>query len=717
MRQTFIILLTLLYCLSAAGQRKCGTTEALQQRSRNNPALQELIRTTERTLVQGQQRQRMARTEAAPQVITIPVVVHIVMDEPGLVTDAQVRSQIDVLNRDFTATNKDISGIPAVWQPLTGNTRLNFCLAQRTPGGEPATGILRTTTAAGRSFDISNGSPDVKYNSTGGSNAWDTRKYLNIWVTRISGDFLGVAAPPGIGYPTEQEGVVIQYTAFGTTGSVGRTFNLGRTTTHELGHYFGLRHIWGDDSGSCTRTNNKDDDGIDDTPPQGDNTFGCPGFPKLDNCSATYPGIMFMNYMDYSDDVCMHLFTNGQVDRMRFVLENIRPSLMTSDGCQPVSLPGEDASLTAISGTNGKQCDNRITPVVTLRNKGRNPLTSINILYRINNGNVATYAWRGNLASLTETTVTLPSSTVSIGVYNLKAYTNLPNGLPDANTANDTITSRFNFDDIVTLPFEQGFEDDSFPPPGWVIYNPDRSFTWERERAVGRNSRASALIRNLGYNVNNQTDDLVTPVIDPQQADSVFLFFDVAAAVYSDPGTPNNPWDTLQVLVTKDCHQTGKLAYRKWGRRLITHPDALTTEFVPTANEWRRDSVDLTALVSKEKFQVTFRNISNSENNIYIDNIRIVRKDVNPALREAGVLVNPNPTDGIVWVTFFEVPADLLQVSLYNANGQLIATKPPGAIAANNRMTFNLVNEPNGVYFVKLIYRNRAKTIKLMKVR
>ncbi|MCW3464702.1 zinc-dependent metalloprotease [Chitinophaga nivalis] len=713
MRTAITILFTICCCLTVTAQRKCGTAVALQQQIKAHPQLQQLIAGHEHNMIQGQQRQRLrAQIEALPRQVTIPVVVHVVLDDTSAVTHAQILSQLAVLNQDYNAANTDISQVPAVWQSLIGNTRINFCLAQRTPDNEPTNGIVKVKTATGKSFSISNGSPDVKYNSTGGSDAWDTHRYLNIWVTRLSGNFLGVAAPPGNGYPQEQEGVVVQYTGFGTTGSVGGTYNLGRTTTHEIGHFFGLKHIWADDSGGCT-----DDDGIADTPLQGDNSFGCPTFPKLDNCTNKAPGIMFMNYMDYSDDRCMHLFTAGQVDRMRYVLENTVASLMTSDGCTPVQQYPADAALMAVTAPTGKVCGPAIQPVVTLRNKGSQPLTRTDIYYRLNNGPLVTYRWTGQLAPLTSTTVTLPVSNIPIGSYHLKAYTQSPNGTTDGNVANDSASTRFHYDAEAKLPFAEGFEADSFPPPGWDLYNPDRSFTWERNREVGHNSHASALVRNLGYNVNDQTDDLLTPVINPQGYDSVFLFFDVAAAVYSDPRDIGNAWDTLQILVTTDCRQTGKMVYRKWGPNLITHPDPLTTEFVPTAREWRRDSVDLTAAIHKGKFQVAFRNISNSENNIYIDNINIVGKMINPLLREAEVLVTPNPTDGLVWVTFFDIPADLLQVSLYNSTGQLIASQPPASINSSNRMTFNLVNEPNGVYFVKLIYRNRANTIKLMKVR
>ncbi len=675
------------------------------------PAMAASIQAYNNRLLRGQVQQMLkAKTEALPRVVTIPVVVHIVLDNPASVTDAQVQSQIAALNLDYTASNTDISKVPDVWKPIIGNMNINFCLAQRTPDGEPTSGIVRV--ASSRTFDITNGAPDVKYDDTGGSNAWDSRKYLNIWVTRLSSGYLGVAAPTGSGFQPEQEGVVIAYNAFGTIGNISSTYNKGRTVTHEVGHYFGLKHIWGDDNGDCS-----DDDGITDTPLQGASSFGCFTFPKTDRCSPAAPGIMFMNYMDYSDDACMNLFTAGQVTRMRYVLENINPSLMTSDGCTPPVVYPDNAALTQLSAPVGKLCDPNIAPVVTLRNKGANALTRVNINYQLNGGAVHTYTWTGNLAPLTSTSVTLPSSNIPIGNYNIKAYTQLPNGQPDGDPANDTAAARFNYDAEVALPLMEGFENDSFPPPGWAIRNPDRSFTWERIRDVGSNSSASALIRNLGYNTNFQQDDLLSPVLDPQGHDSAFLFFDVAAAVYTDPATTGNIWDTLQIHVSSDCMNTTEMVYQKWGPNLITHKTAIQTEFVPSSSEWRRDSVDLTAAVRKGKFQIAFRNISNSENNIYIDNIRIVTRDVNEDLRKQGVLVNPNPSGGIVWVTFYQVPEDLQRVAIYNAAGQLITSQPPTAINRANRMTFNLVNEPNGVYFVKLIYRNRANTIKLMKVR
>jgi hypothetical protein len=718
LRTIFISFFCLISLLPAKAQRTCATADVIQQKIKDNPRLLKQIQATQQQMIQGQLQHRqfsMLRSAASPTV-TIPVVVHIVLENPELVTDAQVLSQINVLNKDFTASNTDINQVPGVWQPIIGNAQIQFCLAQRTPENDPTTGIVRVKTTRSQ-FSVNNSAPDVKHNNTGGSDAWNPQQYLNIWVCRLDANNLGVATMPNSGFPADEDGVVILYTAFGTTGTAQPVFNLGRTTTHELGHYFGLYHIWGDDDAGGSRESCTVDDGIEDTPLQGKRSFGCLTFPKVDACSPNPPGIMFMNYMDYSDDACMHLFTAGQVDRMRYVLENLRTPLLTANGCTPVVLNNYDAAISQMNSPVGKLCDNGIAPKVILKNKGILPLTKVTINYTINNGTPVSYNWTGTLNSLEQAAVQLPPATVTVGLHTIQAYTSLPNGIPDQVPENDTTTGSFHYDTDATLPFQEGFEGNLFPPYGWEIFNPDNSFTWELTRDAAKTGHASVVMRNLGYSVNDQIDDLISPVVDSKQQDSVFLFFDIAAAVYSDPKTLNNVWDTLEIFISTDCTKTLTSVYKKWGPNLITRQTATQTEFIPTAGEWRRDSVDLTNFARLGKFQVVFRNTSNSENNIYLDDIQLIGKPVNPHLKEKGVLVTPNPTDGLVYVSFLTVPVDLENIALYNAGGQLVAQQPASAINRSNRFTFNLVNEPNGVYFVKLIYRNRAKTIKILKVR
>jgi hypothetical protein len=249
-------------------------------------------------------------------VTTVPVVVHVVFgnDEENI-SDEQVRSQIDVLNQDFRATNADVNTVPAPFAPLVADARIQFELATTDPGGAPSAGITRTQTSVG-SFTIDD---KVKSAASGGADPWPSHRYLNIWVCQL-GNLLGYASLPGVvGGP--RDGVVIAHHAFGTTGTARAPFNLGRTTTHEIGHWLNLRHIWGDDGAECNG-----DDFIDDTPNQAGANFGTPAFPQV-TCDNGPNGDLFVNYMDYVDDAVMVMFTHGQVARMQVGLDWDRPSI------------------------------------------------------------------------------------------------------------------------------------------------------------------------------------------------------------------------------------------------------------------------------------------------------------------------------------------------------------------------------------------------------
>ncbi|MGB1318448.1 MAG: zinc metalloprotease, partial [Flavobacteriales bacterium] len=255
-------------------------------------------------------------------IITLPVVVHVLYNTSAQnISDAQIQSQIDVLNEDFRRTNSDASNTPADFLGLAADSEIEFCLATIDPSGNATNGITRKSTN-----NSSWGTDDaMKKSSQGGVDAWNTGKYLNIWVCNISGGILGYAQFPG--GPADTDGVVCLTTAFGTTGNVNAPFNGGRTTTHEVGHWLNLRHIWGD--GGCGV-----DDFVSDTPASdGPNYTGAP---------CTYPGPvscgtndMFQNYMDYSDDGCMNMYTTGQKNRMRTLFDagGFRASLLTSNGC------------------------------------------------------------------------------------------------------------------------------------------------------------------------------------------------------------------------------------------------------------------------------------------------------------------------------------------------------------------------------------------------
>jgi hypothetical protein len=248
-------------------------------------------------------------------VVTIPVVVHVVYKTAAEnISDAQVKSQIAALNRDYSAANTDKSKCPAVWKGLVTNAQVQFALAAKDPSNKPTTGITRTkTTKASFGDDDS-----VKKAAKGGANAWDCKKYLNLWVCTLGGGLLGYAQFPG--GPAATDGVVILNRAFGTTGTATAPFNLGRTATHEVGHWLNLIHIWGD-TVDCSGT-----DYVADTPNAQHPNYGKPVFPHI-SCTNGPNGDMFVNYMDYVDDDTMVMFSAGQVTRMRAALDNARPTI------------------------------------------------------------------------------------------------------------------------------------------------------------------------------------------------------------------------------------------------------------------------------------------------------------------------------------------------------------------------------------------------------
>jgi hypothetical protein len=273
-------------------------------------------------------------------VVKIPVVVHVVYRTPEEnISDAQIQSQIDILNQDFRKKNIDAKDVPGSFKTVAADCELEFCLAMRDTLGRPTTGIVRKqTTFDNVGTDEANSRRRVYYNDLGGSQNWQPNRYLNIWVCKMElRKGLGFSTSPitvAITKPLE-DGVIVDYRAFGTMGSVPANSknNKGRTATHEVGHYFNLLHIWGENS-TCD-----DDDLVDDTPKQATSNLGCPTFPQI-SCGV---GSMFMNFMDYTDDACMGLFTNGQKARMLAALTQFRAGLINNAAtCETVSTQDVD---------------------------------------------------------------------------------------------------------------------------------------------------------------------------------------------------------------------------------------------------------------------------------------------------------------------------------------------------------------------------------------
>ncbi len=271
--------------------RKCVSYEVLQEQIKQDPERGRRLDEIEAFIQKVQANPKMGRL--VDGVYVIPVWVNVLYKTNAEnISDTQIQSQIDVLNEDFGGTNSDGSLVPLTFTGvIAGNTNIRFVLQ----------GVTRkaTTKTSWRTND------DMKKANRGGISPTSPTTYMNMWVCTLSNSILGYAQFPGGSSATD--GVVILNTAFGRTGTATAPFNKGRTATHEVGHWLNLRHIWGD--ATCGS------DLVNDTPTHNTANYGCPAAGHLSTCSGT-PVEMWMNYMDYTDDRCMYMFSAGQESRM-----------------------------------------------------------------------------------------------------------------------------------------------------------------------------------------------------------------------------------------------------------------------------------------------------------------------------------------------------------------------------------------------------------------
>ena len=284
-------------------RRSCGAMAAHMMLLERFPA----FRAAQMRLENATLRRRETGFDAAKvKLVTIKTVVNVVYKTTEQnISDAQIKSQFKAMNKDFRATNPDRNQTPTPWKGLVSDVRLQFKLVK----------VTRTkTTKSGFGVDDA-----VKKASTGGIAPFSPKTHLNLWVCALTGGLLGYAQFPG--GPEATDGVVINYRAFGTLGTAEVPFDKGRTATHEIGHYFNLRHIWGD-TPDCSGS-----DMVADTPNCAGPNFGTPSWPVV-TCNNGPNGDMFVNYMDYTDDKAMFMFTAQQVIRMRTALDTLRGGLI-----------------------------------------------------------------------------------------------------------------------------------------------------------------------------------------------------------------------------------------------------------------------------------------------------------------------------------------------------------------------------------------------------
>jgi hypothetical protein len=771
-KKIFFAALVLLSCSNIMAQKKqpapvppikrCGTMEALWNDLNNNPVLKAQLEQQkaeyEKTLLNRPQitQRPGSSTLTLPGPVTIPVVVHIVLPNPWMITDAMVNNFIARLNLDFSGLNPDSTNAVSFY-PVRGHSQLRFALARRDVSGKFTTGIIRVPGTTQIAFTTNQPIKNAA-TPTGGSTGWDVTQYYNIYVgDGTSAGLLGIAPAIGPGGPagaTNADGVCIDYRSF-VGGCFGYPeYNLGRTGVHEIGHNFGLYHPF--DNGCATNDFSQLSSSgcslpfsllssADDTPPQADASGGCPSSGTLNGCNPPNQR-MFQNYMDYTNDACYSMFSKGSVARMEWVLENCRSGYLTSKGAQlPDNTATLDAGIHSVVNPGGFDfdsatctplqypdltCPGNFTPHIRIVNQGINTLTSVTVTTTVNGLNPISRTYAVHIPNGMTKVLILPPQLTVTGTNNLKFTVSNPNGGADGNPANDTLTISFTVSPALTLPYTESFETTPFPPNnGTRIVNPDGGITWIRVNGVGKPGTASMAINLYAYEPDadgnvGQKDLYQLPKIDATQLDSVVLAFNVAYRQYDGPDVPFPPNDSLRILYSTDCGITWQVSdYAKGGASLVTATPPTDSSFIPySPRQWRTEKLVFKNFCENGigSLMFAFESINDWGNNMFIDSIDVrgYRSfNTNAALKN---ITEPLPaicrnTSFTPAVIFSNAGLDTLKSVKINYridNGPLNTVSWSGSLAKCDSVLFNLgaVNSSFGTH-VLTVYLSEPNAV------
>jgi hypothetical protein len=706
-RLTLFFLLVPLLNQTALAQERCGTEVAEQYRRNQHPSVPDVAafeRWMHRQLMQEKASgTALRRGEVQEDPLVIPVVVHVIHNgEPvgqGVnISDEQVLSQVAVLNEDFRRENLDASQTHPAFVAIAGSMNVVFKLAQRTPGGEPTTGIVRrkgTKTA----YTI------FERNLLSSISYWPAEDYMNVWVTNLSADYLGVGQYPDINLPglDDQDkgtrltdGVLIDYQVFGSiskdpSANLRSIYDLGRTTTHEVGHFLGLRHVWGD--GGCSV-----DDFVEDTPVSSRNyNAECPS--SVSSCGTLD---MTENYLYYTADACMNAFTEGQVARMQIVLENAprRLSLTSSPGALPPNVPYYDLAITQLRDFSFVTCERLQQPALLVENKGTITAEDFMINYQLSGMAPVSLVYDGPpLQSLESRWIALPAFTLAEGEYSFEAELELPANAVDINLTNDYLFSHFVIDDSRDfIPYRESFAVPDLAAAGWSTLNPDGATTWQIEPVAGAASGEQAAFIPYFGDINlGEADWLVSPVLDFSTAAAASMQFRLSY------GQRNNFDDRLFIYASSDCGSTFDDVLASYTAADMAS-DLSGSYWQPgSVSDWKEITVDLSAYASEPDTRFAFVAVSGGGNNIYLDDIEFFTESAGQIVDVArgGMVIYPNPTRGAFKVTVNAPSRQRGVLQVYDQLGQLLIEHPLEYLL---NQTFNLdlsINAP-GLYMVRV---------------
>jgi len=703
----FVLFASLLFLISADAQQiqRCSTTEYLNSQLQKNPELIKSLRAAE---LEIEAASNNVNKRAA---YTIPVVVHIVYNSErpwDNISDEQIKSQFEVLNEDFQMKNADIDKVPNRFKDLIANFNIEFCLTNRDENGNFTTGITRTETTVD---EFTTNDNQIKIPERGGVAAWDSNLFLNIWVGRLAGKDLGYATSPG--HAKSIDGVVVgtPYFGRGIQYNLHTSYNQGRTTTHEIGHWLSLKHIWGNEYG-CQY-----DDGIEDTPLSEKAYFDCPKEAIPSSCGSPD---MTVNFMEYVDDNCMHMFTIGQKERVVNVLNSSRASVVNADRCLTKS-NGLDAGL----GVSSKEilfCEKGAFPItVTVANLGTENIKAVHLQYTVNNGSV--FDFNKTIEIPVDGVEQINLSNLNIfGVNTVDIVLIEVNGRQDEISSNNAISFKVTIPEFGDLPLIERFESNVFEQDGWIINNPDSDdFKWVRSENYGAPLSTGGCLMFNNFvdgdspNPRNTFDHLITPAFDFTNNTTIGLSFDRAYASRND-----ELFDALWLAYSVDCGNTWNQFWKREGTSLATHPVKIDNgnSFMPTADDWVTETMDLSSELSGEQ-SVQFRitNVSGGGQILWIDNIRLENiVDINTFKLTEWFAVAPNPSsNGQFILNRIKEDGKDYSLKVYDIIGEQIFED--NLSASQRQYVLDLANAPNGVYLLLINNEERNYVSRLMVTR
>lgn len=707
--QLFVIsLLFVAFSLQAQNINRHANNNYLYNQIEQNPDLANGLLKAEKEIAEAAKKSNTQKRTA----FTIPVIVHVVYNSsrPGdNISDEQIMSQIEVLNEDYQMRNEDIEQVPDIFKDLIANVDIEFCLANRDENGNFTTGITRTETTVDE-FTIDDNL--IKRPELGGVAAWDREKYLNIWVGRLENQILGYATPPG--FPSSIDGVVIGTRNFGRGDqyNLHLGYNLGRTATHEIGRWLGLRNPSGNFEG-CEY-----DDGIDDTPLSEKPYFNCPILEESQSCGSQD---LTMNFMEFVNDACMYMFTLGQKEYIVNVLNSARATVASGEGCGIIRNDGKDVEI-SVAETAIFFCNDMVFPLnVTLTNLGTEDVNAVSIAYTVND----------SLFNFTNDVDLQVDSVINLNISNLNIFdsgiieielTEI-DGEEDAVKENNFTTIEIVIPEFDTLPFAEDFEDEFLWQDVWTIDNPDNDeFQWLRsdENGAPPSGEGCLVFNNFSGDEENNPrstfDHLITPNFDFTNNTKVEFSFDRAYALYDDELS-----DGLLLSYSLDCENESvwqSFWMKEWAE-LATNPTYIEDPFIPEAGDWMNETIDLTNELAGQK-SVRFRisNVSGWGQLIWIDNVQLngIVSDIKTFSLSKEFTIAPNPSNsGQFTLTSFEPNNKNYELTVLDLTGKQIFSDQLNS--NESQYYLNLTEVPNGIYLLRInneesIYADRIMITK-----